>query len=92
MAEAAFAATRDVPAGGATAPRRIFWATWAGWMLDGFDSAIYLYVLVPALTELLPASGVALQPAPAGLSGAVCIQLKAPRLESRHGAMNHYRA
>lgn len=27
-------------------------------MLDGFDSAIYIFVLVPALTELLSASGV----------------------------------
>jgi MFS family permease len=57
MAEAAFAGAADVPAG--ATPRRIFWAAWAGWMLDGFDSAIYLYVLVPALTELLPASGIA---------------------------------
>lgn len=39
-------------------PTRIFWATWFGWMLDGFDSAVYGYVLVGALTELLPASGI----------------------------------
>jgi len=28
-------------------------------MLDGFDNAIYIYVVVPALTELLPKSGLA---------------------------------
>ena len=38
---------------------RAFLAAYLGWMLDGFDSAIYLYVLVPALAELLPASGIA---------------------------------
>ena len=38
-------------------PYRVFIATWAGWMLDGFDNAIYIYVIVPALTELLPKSG-----------------------------------
>jgi MFS family permease len=59
MAEAAFAGMPDVAATATKAPWRIFWAAWAGWMLDGFDSAIYLYVLIPALTELLPASGIA---------------------------------
>ena len=41
----------------AVSPARVFWAAWAGWMLDGFDSAIYGFVLVGALTELLPGSG-----------------------------------
>jgi MFS family permease len=41
-----------------TSPWRIFWAAWAGWMLDGFDSAIYIFVLVPALTDLLHADGI----------------------------------
>jgi MFS family permease len=36
-----------------------FWAAWAGWTLDGMDAFIYALVLVPALTELLPRSGVA---------------------------------
>jgi MFS family permease len=57
MAEAALAGPAAVTAG--AAPQRVFWAAWAGWMLDGFDSAIYLFVLVPALMELLPASGIA---------------------------------
>jgi MFS family permease len=41
----------------AARPYRVFFATWAGWMLDGFDNAIYIYVVIPALTELLPKSG-----------------------------------
>jgi MFS family permease len=38
-------------------PHRIFWAAWAGWMLDGFDSATYGLLLVSAFSELLPLSG-----------------------------------
>jgi MFS family permease len=37
---------------------RGFWAAWAGWTLDGMDSFIYALVLVPALRELLPHSGI----------------------------------
>jgi MFS family permease len=36
-----------------------FWAAWGGWTLDGMDSFIYALVLVPALRELLPRSGIA---------------------------------
>jgi MFS family permease len=36
---------------------RGFWASWGGWALDGMDSFIYALVLVPALRELLPKSG-----------------------------------
>ena len=50
-------ATPDVDAT-AVSPARIFWATWFGWMLDGFDSSMYSYILVGALSELLPASGI----------------------------------
>jgi len=39
-------------------PARIFWSTWAGWMLDGFDAGLYGFVLVAALTDLLPANGI----------------------------------
>ncbi len=39
--------------------RRGFWAAWAGWALDGMDSFIYALVLVPAMRELLPRSGIA---------------------------------
>ena len=40
-----------------SSPALAFWSSWAGWMLDGFDSAIYQFVLVSALIELLPLSG-----------------------------------
>jgi MFS family permease len=38
---------------------RGFWTAWAGWTLDGMDSFIYALVMVPALRELLPHSGIA---------------------------------
>jgi MFS family permease len=52
----AVSALGDTPA--TASPYRIFWATWAGWMLDGFDSTAYGLLLVSALTELLPLSGI----------------------------------
>ena len=45
---------------------RGFWASWGGWALDGMDSFIYALVLVPALRELLPKSGI---PATSGRVG-----------------------
>ena len=36
---------------------RGFFASWGGWALDGMDSYIFALVLVPALKELLPRSG-----------------------------------
>lgn len=59
MTSEAGAATPAVDAGSAATPQRIFWAAWAGWMLDGFDSALYMFVLVPALRELFGAEGIA---------------------------------
>jgi MFS family permease len=38
-------------------PARAFWAAWSGWMLDGFDSGLYAFVLVPALIDLLRTGG-----------------------------------
>ena len=46
-----------------------FWGAWTGWTLDGMDSVIYALVLVPALTELLPKSGIQATPANVGLWG-----------------------
>jgi MFS family permease len=48
-----------------------FWAAWTGWTLDGMDSVIYALVLAPALTELLPRSGIAVTPAHVGFAGSV---------------------
>jgi MFS family permease len=49
--------------------RRGFWAAWGGWALDGMDSFIYALVLVPALRDLLPHSGLAATAANVGYYG-----------------------
>jgi MFS family permease len=48
-----------------------FWAAWTGWLLDGMDSVIYALVLAPALTELLPRSGMDASPAHVGFVGSI---------------------
>jgi len=48
-----------------------FWAAWTGWTLDGMDSFIYALVLSPALTELLPKSGMAGTPSNVGFVGSI---------------------
>ena len=48
-----------------------FWAAWSGWMLDGMGSVIYALVLAPALTELLPKSGIAATPGEIGRVGSI---------------------
>ena len=50
---------------------RGFWASWGGWTLDGMDAFIYALVLVPALTELLPRSGIEVTPGNVGFYGSV---------------------
>ena len=52
-----------------------FWAAWFGWMLDGMDSVIYALVLGPALTELLPRSGIPATPANIGFVGSIMFAL-----------------
>jgi MFS family permease len=52
-----------------------FWGAWAGWTLDGMDSFIYALVLSPALTELLPKSGIANTPSNVGFFGSVLFAL-----------------
>jgi len=52
-----------------------FWAAWFGWMLDGMDSVIYALVLGPALTELLPRSGIEATPGNIGYAGSVMFGL-----------------
>ena len=48
---------------------RGFWASWTGWALDGMDSFIYALVLVPALRDLLPRSGIAADQSNIGFYG-----------------------
>lgn len=54
---------------------RGFWAAWGGWTLDGMDSFIYALVLVPALRELLPRSGITATPANIGYYGGLLFAL-----------------
>jgi MFS family permease len=68
--------TRAAPAVSAgVSPRKVFWATWFGWMLDGFDSSMYGYILVSALTELLPASGIEASRANIGIYGGLLFSI-----------------
>ena len=55
--------------------RRGFWAAWSGWTLDGMDAFIYALVLSPALTELLPKSGLSGAPANVAFCGSVLFAL-----------------
>jgi MFS family permease len=50
---------------------RGFWAAWAGWTLDGMDSFLYALVLVPALRDLLPRSGIEATSANIGFYGGI---------------------
>jgi MFS family permease len=54
---------------------RGFLAAWGGWALDGMDTFIYALVLVPALTELLPNSGIEPTPANIGYYGSIMFAL-----------------
>jgi len=54
---------------------RSFWAAWGGWTLDGMDGFIYALVLVPALRELLPKSGIPATTANIGYYGGMLFAL-----------------
>ncbi len=54
---------------------RGFWAAWGGWALDGMDSFIYSLVLAPALTQLLPRSGIPATPTNVAYYGSVLFAL-----------------
>lgn len=54
---------------------RGFWASWGGWTLDGMDSVIYALVLVPAMTTLLPNSGIAPTKVNIGYYGSISFAL-----------------
>src|SRR6201984_3336330 len=65
----------SVAEAGAVSPTKIFWVTWFGWVLDGFDSAMYTYILWAALPELLPASGIEASRANIGLYGGILFSI-----------------
>jgi MFS family permease len=52
-----------------------FLAAWGGWALDGMDSFIYALVLVPALRDILPHSGIAPTNANVGFYGSILFAL-----------------
>jgi MFS family permease len=54
---------------------RSFWAAWSGWTMDGMDSFIYSLVLVPALRDLLPKSGIPATTANVGFYGGLLFAL-----------------
>ncbi|MCX7081214.1 MAG: MFS transporter [Pseudomonas sp.] len=54
---------------------RGFWTVYLGWVLDGVDSVIFALVLIPAMTELLPNSGITPTPANIAMYGSVLFGL-----------------
>lgn len=52
-----------------------FWGAWSGWTLDGMDSFIYALAMSPALSELLPRSGIEKTPENIGLAGSILFAL-----------------
>ena len=38
----------------AASPPKVFWTTWLGWMLDGFDGGIHIFVLMAPETAGKP--------------------------------------
>jgi MFS family permease len=63
------------PAGLTKNQIRSFWASWGGWALDGMDSFIYALVMVPALKDLLPRSGIAVTANEIGYYGGLLFAL-----------------
>jgi MFS family permease len=54
---------------------RGFWASWGGWTLDCMDSVVYALVLVPALRNLLPRSGIVASKGNIGYYGSLSFAL-----------------
>lgn len=48
-----------------------FWASWGGWLLDGFNATVFALVLVPSMKALLPKSGIPATPGNIGFWGAI---------------------
>src|SRR5713101_5746484 len=55
--------------------KRGFLAAWGGWTMDGMDGFIYALVLVPALRDLLPRSGIPATTANIGYYGGLLFAL-----------------
>src|SRR5579871_3119611 len=63
------------PARLTSSQKRAFWAAWGGWTMDGMDSFILSLVLVPALREVLPRSGIPATTANVGYYGGLLFAL-----------------
>ena len=63
-----------------------FWAACGGWALDGMDSFIYALVMVPALKELLPRSGIPADAANTGYYGGLLFALFLVSLNRRQSS------
>lgn len=55
--------------------KRGFVAAWGGWALDGMDAFIYALVLVPAMRELLPNSGIEATPVNISYYGSILMAM-----------------
>src|SRR6202789_4410866 len=75
MTSAGDTAARLAAAKAAASPARTFWACWGGWMLDGLDRGVYGFVLVAALSDLLPASGIEASKANIGAYGGLLFSI-----------------
>ncbi|WP_420123118.1 MFS transporter [Nakamurella sp.] len=71
--------TTPAPGTWRTEITRVQWlvllGTTLGWALDGFAGSLYALVLGPAMTELLPNSGIPASPASIGLYGGLTVAL-----------------
>ncbi len=68
-------AVAPAPAGLTRDQKRAFWAAWSGWTMDGMDSFILSLVLVPALRDVLPKSGIPATTANVGYYGGLLFAL-----------------
>ena len=68
-------AVAPTPTGLTRDQKRAFWAAWGGWTMDGIDSFILSLVLVPALRDVLPKSGIAATTANVGYYGGLLFAL-----------------
>jgi len=68
-------AVAPAPVGLTGEQKRAFWAAWGGWTMDGMDSFILSLVLVPALREVLPKSGIPATTANVGYYGGLLFAL-----------------
>jgi MFS family permease len=55
--------------------KRAFFAAWGGWLSDGMDGFIFSLVLVPAMRDVLPKSGIAATQANIGYYGGLLFAL-----------------